>query len=85
MSFFDRLRSMFTGPTRIADGGDPEVDATLREEYSTAEAAEKDVEFMAETGGGGGPLPASRFGAMEAADVAEGELESQEAPSDPDA
>ncbi len=83
MSLFDRLRNMLSGPPHVADGGDSEAAADLHEEYGTPDAGEADVERMAETGGGGGGyVRGGGFGASEAAEAADGELDSG-APPDP--
>ncbi len=88
VSLFDRLRNLLSGPPRVADGGDPEAAAALHEEYGTPDAGEADLERMAETGGGptyaaGGYARDAGFGASEAAEAAEDDLESEAAPPDP--
>jgi len=88
VSIFDRLRSLLSGPPHMGDGGDPAAAAALQEEYGAPDPGEADLEHMAETGGGGygggtGYEGDAGFGASEAAETAEGELESEEAPPDP--
>lgn len=85
MSVRSWLRGLFASPTRIDDGRDSEVDADLHEEYGAADAGEADIKHMAATGGGGGGfVPDERFAAEEAAEAAEDDLETEEAPADPD-
>jgi len=91
MSFLDRLRNLISGPPHIAGGGDPEAEADLHEEFGTPDATEADLKGMAETGGRGGLTGrgaaltgGGSFGTAEAAEAGEAELESEEAPPDPD-
>jgi hypothetical protein len=80
MSFLDRLRNMLAGPPRV-QGGDDEGAAALREEYGTPDEGAADIRRM-ETTAGGAPMPG--FAASEAAETAEADLETEEAPPDPD-
>jgi len=82
MSFLDSLRKIFAGPTRIGDGSAEEA-ATLQEEFGATDAGEADLKHMEETGGGGG-LTGIRYGASESAEAAEEDLETEQAPPDPD-
>lgn len=76
MSVRDWLRGLFAAPARIDDGGDPEADADLAEEYSVPDAGEADVKAVAESG--------RPYAAQEAAETAEEDLETEQAPADPD-
>jgi hypothetical protein len=80
MSFLDRLRNLLSGPPHV-QGGDSESDAALREEYGVPDEGAADVRRM-ETTAGGAPIPG--FAAHEAAELAEADLEAEEAPPDPD-
>ena len=86
MSIRDWLRGLFpSSPARIEDGGDPEVDADLQEEFGAPDEGREDIEHLADTaGGGGGFVPEQRLAAGESAEAAEEDLESEEAPPDPD-
>jgi hypothetical protein len=84
MSFLERLRSLLAGPPRV-ETADAEEAAALREEFGTADTGATDlrnVEGRAVRGGGAG-LSNVGFGASEAAEAAEGDLSTEEAPSDP--
>jgi hypothetical protein len=88
MSFFDRLRGLFAGPAHMSDGGDPEAGADLQEEYGAPDAGEAELKAAEQhdfggLGARGGVAPATGFGASEAAEVAEADLGSEEAPPDP--
>lgn len=83
MSFFTWLRNAIAGPPQIQDGGDPGGAADLQEEYGIPGEGMDDLGRMEDTGGGGGYQAAERFGASEAAEVAEADLASEEAPPDP--
>jgi hypothetical protein len=80
MSIGDWFRKLFAGPTHIGDGSNEDA-AALHEEYGTPGEGEADLRHMEETGGGGG-LAGLRFGANEAAEAAEEDLETEEAPPD---
>jgi hypothetical protein len=80
MSFLDKIRNALAGPPHI-EGGDDETDATLREEYGTPDEAEADVTHL-ETSTGGAVVPS--FASSDAAEAAEDDLESEEAPPDID-
>jgi hypothetical protein len=84
MSFLDWLRNALAGPPRIQDGGDPEAAADLHAEFGVADGGAADLRRMEDTGGAGGYVPGERYGASEAAEAAETDLASEEAPPDPD-
>jgi hypothetical protein len=77
MSFLDRLRSWFAGPTRVK-AGDAEGAADLKEEFGTSDPGREDVERMEHGYTGGGPVPG--LAGRDAAEIAESEIESEEAP-----
>ena len=91
MSVRNWFRGLFAGPTTIG-GGDPEAAAALREEdFGVQDAGEADLESIAE-----GRTPAAKAGmvqqsmavqaslaASEAAETAMEDLETEEAPPDP--
>lgn len=86
MSFLTWLRGLFASPVRIGDGRDPETAADLHEELGTPDEGAAEVKQLAGTHGGGGAyLPDEAFAAQESAEAAEADLESEEAPPDPDA
>lgn len=76
--FFARLRDLLSGPAHVSDGGDPEAAADLHDELGTPDEGAADVKWMADTGG----LIGS-FDRAEGAEAAEEDLESEEAPPDP--
>jgi len=78
MSFLDSLRKLFAGPTHVGDGSDADA-AALHEEYGTPDESAADVRRV-ETTAGGAPLPGRA--ASEAAEAAEEDLSSEEAPPD---
>lgn len=84
MGFLDWLRNALAGPPRIEDGGDPDATADLHEEFGVAAEGADDLRRMEDTGGAGGYVPGERYGASEAAEAAEDDLASEEAPPDPD-
>jgi hypothetical protein len=83
MSFFARLRNLFSGPAHIAGGGDDsgEVAADMHEEYGAPDEGEADLKRM-ETTIGGAVVPG--ISGSEAAETGLEDLESEEAPPDPD-
>jgi hypothetical protein len=83
MSFLSWLRNLVSGPSQIADGGNPEAAADLHEEYAAPDAGEADLQYMEETGGGGGTR-GIRYAASEFAEAALEDLETEEAPPDSD-
>jgi hypothetical protein len=85
MSLLDWFRNVFSGPPHIAGSGDDpsEVAAVLGEEYGLHDEAAPDLRRIEATGGGGG-LVQPGYGAFEAAETAEEDLASEEAPPDPD-
>ena len=81
MSFLDRIRNMLSGPPHV-EGGDAEEAAALREEFGTADEGTDDLRRVGTPGSGAG-LSNVGFGASEAAEAVEGDLSTEEAPSDP--
>jgi hypothetical protein len=81
MGFLTWLRNALAGPPRIQTG-DAEEAAALHEEFGTADEGAADLRHV-EGAGGGGRSPDVRFGASEAAEAAEADLASEEAPPDP--
>jgi hypothetical protein len=79
MSFLDRLRKMLAGPPHV-QGGDDEGAAALHEEFGTPDEGEAEVKRM-ETTAGGAVMPG--YAASEAAEAADENLATEEAPSDP--
>jgi hypothetical protein len=82
MSFLDRLRNLIAGPPRVQSGG-AEESASLREEFGPSGDDPADVRRVVDSPGGGGGLNTVGYGAIEAAETAEGDLSTEEAPSDP--
>jgi hypothetical protein len=80
MSFFDRIRSWLAGPPRV-ETGDAEEAADLKHEFGGTDTGREDIETLEHgyTGGGGVPGIAGR----DSAEIAESEIESEEAPPDP--
>jgi hypothetical protein len=62
---------------------DEEHDALREEGLGNTDVGGTDVKYMEETGGGGGDS-GIRYGGMEAADAAEADLETEQAPPDLD-
>jgi hypothetical protein len=91
MSFLDWLRNLISGPPRVSDTMDDpgEVAADLHEELGAPEEGEADIGGAATTSG---PIPPATVGGMApgrpgspaGAEAAEAEIESEEAPPDPD-
>jgi hypothetical protein len=83
LSILDRLRSLFAGPSHIGDTGDDQSEfaADMQEEYGAPDEAAADLERM-ENVHGGAVVPG--IAASEAAETAEEDLETEEAPPDPD-
>ena len=79
MGFLDKLRKMLAGPPRVQ--GDTADAAALHEELGTSDAGAADLRRM-ETTAGGAVVPG--IAGSDAAQVAEAEVESEEAPADPD-
>ncbi len=73
MSISDWFRRLRSRPSEAAEAA-----ADMHEEYGTPDEGEADVERMVETGGGTGS-----FASSEGAEAGEAELESEEAPPDP--
>ena len=84
MGFLQWLRNALAGPPRIQDGGDAEAAAALHEELGVADEGADDLRRMEGTGGAGGYDRAARFGASEAAETAQDDVASEDAPPDPD-
>jgi hypothetical protein len=87
MSFLDRLRRMFAGPPRVQAGDDAEA-AALREEFGAAGEGTEDLRrvggpFGGGAGGGGAGQANIGYGTSEAAETVEGDLSTEEPPSDP--
>jgi hypothetical protein len=83
MGFLTWLRNALAGPPRIQDGGDAGAAADLQEEFGAQDEGAEELRRMEGTGGGGGYNAAERIGASEAAEAAESDLTSEEAPPDP--
>jgi hypothetical protein len=81
MSFLERVRNWLAGPPRV-DTGDPEDAAGLKEEFGSSDEGKADVDRITHSYAGGGPVPG--LAGRDAAEVAESEIESEEAPPDPD-
>lgn len=83
MSLLDRLRKLFEGPSHVGDTGDDpsEFAADRQEEYGAPDKAAAELERM-ENVHGGAVVPG--IAASEAAETAEEDLETEEAPPDPD-
>jgi hypothetical protein len=79
MSFLARLRNLLAGPPRVQ--GDAADAVALQEEYGTPDEGAADVRHI-ETTAGGAAVPG--IAASEAAGAAEEDLQSEEAPPDPD-
>jgi hypothetical protein len=82
MGFLDRLRNMLSGPPRVQ--GDAAEEAALHEEFGTPDEAAADVRRVEGSPGVGGGLHNAGFAASQAAEAAEADLETEEAPPDPD-
>jgi hypothetical protein len=83
MSFLDKLRNLFAGPPRV-HAADEEEAAVLHEEFGAPDSGAAQIKHIEETGGGGGMIRGDRFAAQESAEAAEADLETEEAPPDPD-
>jgi len=79
MSFLDRLRNLLAGPARVQ--GDSADAAALHEELGTPDAGAADVRRV-ETATGGYAVPG--LADSEAAEAAEADLGTEEAPPDPE-
>jgi hypothetical protein len=80
MSFLDRLRSWFAGPPRVK-AGDAEERADLKEEFGAPDEGREDIDRIQHGYTGGGPVPG--LAGRDAAEIAESEIESEEAPPGP--
>jgi hypothetical protein len=79
VSFLDRLRKMLAGPPHVQAGAAEE--SALHEEFGGIDEGEKDLR-RAEQTSGGAVMPG--YAAAEAAEAAEADLTSEEAPPDPE-
>jgi len=86
MAFLDRLRKLFAGPAQV-QAADADEAAALREEFGTSDDGAADLRREEVAGGavrgGGAGLSNVGFAASEAAEAAEGDLSTEEAPPDP--
>jgi len=80
MSFSDALRKIFARPTRIGDGSAEDASA-LHEEFGAPDEGEGYLK-KSEPLSGGAVVPG--VAASEAAETGEEDLETEEAPPDPD-
>jgi hypothetical protein len=80
MSFFDRIRSWLAGPPRV-EAGDAEEAAGLNEEFGASDPGREDIERLEHGYSGGGPVPG--LAGRDSAEIAESEIESEEAPREP--
>ncbi len=79
------FRALFAKPERIDDGGNPEADAALQEDFGVPDAGEAELKSIAEGGTGGAEgLVQPSGAASEGAETALEDLESEEAPADSD-
>jgi hypothetical protein len=81
MSFLDRVRNWFAGPPRV-ERGDAEEAADLKQEFGASDPGREDIEVLEHGYAGGGPVPG--LAGRDSAEIAESEIESEEAPPDPD-
>ncbi len=77
MGLGDWFRRMFSSGSERAEKA-----AAMHEGFGAPDEGEVDLKRVEETGGGGG-TSGLRFGASEAAEAAEDDLASEEAPPDP--
>ena len=82
MSFLDRIRTLLAGPAHVQDD-DAEDAAALHEEFGASEEDPADPRGLLESPGGGAGLSNVGFGASEAAEAAQDDLATEEAPPDP--
>jgi hypothetical protein len=82
MAFLDKLRKILGGPPQVR-AGSAEDAATLHEEFAAPDQGESDVRYMEDTGGGAYST-GIRYAESESAEAAEEDLESEEAPRNPD-
>jgi hypothetical protein len=80
MSFLDRLRNWLSGPPHIEARGDDDA-AALHEEYHTPDEGEAELRRMEQTAD---RTTIPSYSAAEGAEAGEAEIESEEAPPDPD-
>jgi hypothetical protein len=83
MGLLERIRNMLAGPSHIEDADEGDA-AALHEEFGAPDEGDADVKRMAGTGGGGGYDRGEPYAASEGAEAAEADLETEEAPPDPD-
>ena len=77
MSFLDKVRTWLSGPPRVK-AGDAEGAADLKEEFGASDAGHEDIDRLTHGYAGGGPVPG--LAGRDAAEIAESEIESEEAP-----
>jgi hypothetical protein len=83
MGFLDSIRNALAGPPHIDDSDrneGPEIDAAMAADFSGADKGAADVKRYEMTGGSGA-LPG--LGGLVGGQAAEEDLESEEAPPDP--
>ena len=80
MSFFDRIRHWLAGPPHVKTG-DAEEAADLKQEFGAPDPGREDIERLEHGYAGGGPVPG--LAGRDSAEIAESEIESEEAPPDP--
>jgi hypothetical protein len=80
MSFFDRIRNWLAGPPHVKTG-DAEEAADLKQEFGAPDPGREDIERLEHGYAGGGPVPG--LAGRDSAEIAESEIESEEAPPDP--
>ncbi|HJQ75243.1 MAG TPA: hypothetical protein VJ814_10165 [Gaiellaceae bacterium] len=79
MGFLDRLRKKLAGPVHV-QGGDPAGEVALQEEFGGSDSGAADLR-RAEKLSGGAVMPGQAT--AEAAETAEANLQTEEAPQDP--
>jgi hypothetical protein len=77
MSFLNRLRNWLSGPPHV-EAGDAEGAADLKEEFGASDEGRQDIDRLQHGYAGGGPVPG--LAGRDAAEIAESEIESEEAP-----
>jgi hypothetical protein len=77
MSFLDKVRNWLSGPPHI-HAGDAEERADLKEEFGASDEGRQDIDRITHSYTGGGPVPG--LAGRDAAEIAESEIESEEAP-----
>lgn len=77
MSFLDKVRGWLSGPPHV-QAGDAEERADLKEEFGGPDEGKADIDRITHGYTGGGPVPG--LAGRDAAEIAESEIESEEAP-----